>query len=131
MPIGRWRSSHNLAAIAEPCGDAPGERRLHFPLDAKIYQIERQDICTGLRGANVRVEQRLDGRWRCALAERYLRVKECAQRPKVSACQSRPKTKAHIKPAQAERWNKNFDLKKGAENLASGARVRGQTRGLL
>ena len=29
--------------------------------ETKIYQIARQDICTGLRGADVRVEQRRDG----------------------------------------------------------------------
>ena len=32
-----------------------------FPLDAQIYQIARQDVCTGLRGAFVRVEKRRDG----------------------------------------------------------------------
>jgi hypothetical protein len=29
--------------------------------NGKIYQIERKDICTGLRRASVRVESRLDG----------------------------------------------------------------------
>ena len=55
-----------------------------LPLDGKFYQIERQDDrARGLRGANVRVEQRLDGSLAVRYGERYLPVERVrCSRPK-------------------------------------------------
>jgi hypothetical protein len=81
--------------------------------DGKLYQIERRAVTTGLRGANVRVEKRLDGSIAVRFGERYLPVKECAaaEKPKVSSA-----VKA-AKPSGGGRrgsdWNRDFDLKKG------------------
>src|SRR5436305_7755278 len=44
--------------------------------DGKLYQIERQAVTTGLRRANVRVEQRLDRTLAARFGERYVAVKE-------------------------------------------------------
>jgi transposase len=83
------------------------------PLDAELYQIERQAVVIGLRKANVRVEKRLDGSIAVRFGERYL---------PVSPCTAAAKTKAPVNPATPRRppnrqhgseWGKNFDLKKG------------------
>jgi transposase len=82
--------------------------------DGKLYQIDRQAVMTGLRGANVRVEKRLDGTLAVRHGERYLPVEECAVADKSKA------PTAVNKPAKNPRrsrrgsdWNQNFDLKKG------------------
>jgi hypothetical protein len=81
--------------------------------DGKLYQIQRPAVVTSLRGAQVRVEKRLDGSLAVRHGERYLPAKECAPAEKQKA-------KAPAKPAQRRRasrrgsdWDKHFDLKKG------------------
>jgi hypothetical protein len=83
-------------------------------IDSALYQIERPTIVNRLRGADVRVEKRLDGSLAVRFGERYLTVKPCAVAEKKKA--------PPVKPASARRqpasqhgsdWGKNFDLKKG------------------
>ncbi len=50
--------------------------------DSKLYQIARSDIRTGLRGANVRIESRLDGSMKVRFQQHYLSVSQCAVQPK-------------------------------------------------
>lgn len=103
---------HDLAAILSHVEKRRVNADYTFPLGAKTYRILRQDICTGLRGASLRVEQRRDGSVAACFRGRYLRVERCEQQPKVA-----PPTPAHKKatrrPAQRSTWDQNFDLKKG------------------
>jgi hypothetical protein len=103
---------HDLAAILSHVEKRRVNNDYTFPLDTKIYQIARQDICAGLRGAFVRVEQRRDGSVAARFRDRYLRIAECAQRPKVNSAQP-PQTKPQSQPVKRSEWNKDFDLKKG------------------
>ena len=79
---------HDLAAILSHVEKRRVNADYTFPLDAKTYRILRQDICTGLRGAYVRVEQRRDG----SVAVRFDgRVPEGGEMPAAaqsSACQT-------------------------------------------
>ena len=80
-------------------------------VDGKLYQIEREAIVNGLRGANVRVEKRLDGSLAVRYGERYLPVRECAaDRPKTHHGNQQPPAKPTAR--RGSDWNKNFDLKK-------------------
>ena len=96
--------------------------------DGKLYQIERQAIVAGLRGANVRVEQRLDGSLAVRFAERYLAVTLCAaaqKKPEMPPAKKKPRSTGRAQPGSE--WNKNFDLKKSpkiwqAAELGSGRR---------
>jgi hypothetical protein len=93
--------------------------------DGKLYQIERQAVMPGLRRANVRVEQRLDGSLAVRHGERYLPVKECAV---ADPPQPRVPVKATKKRGVQRRgsdWNKDFDLKKGPK-VWQAARQSGQ-----
>jgi len=97
--------------------------------EGKLYQIQREAVTTGLRGAKVRVEKRLDGSLVVRHGERYLPVEKCAaaDRPKAT----RP-VKAAKKKQRASRrgsdWDKNFDLKK-APPLWQAERSSGYRRG--
>jgi transposase InsO family protein len=105
--------SHNLAASLSYVEMRQVRPDYTLRWDGRFYQIERRVVTTGLRGADVRVEQRLDGSMAVRFGERYLPVAECAAAPKA-------KSSSPVKPAKAPRsgrrssdWNKNFDLKKG------------------
>jgi biotin operon repressor len=116
---------HDLAAILSHVERRRVNNDYTFPLDAKIYRIARQDICTGLRGAYIRVEQRRDGSVAARFRDRYLSIEQCDQRPKVTPAKP-AKTHPQSKPVKRSEWNKDFDLKKGPKlwqaAQASGAR---------
>ena len=80
--------------------------------DGKLYQIERQAIVSGLRGANVRVEQRLDGSLAVRYGERYLPVEECAAAEQAESRSPVKAAKTRRAGGRGSDWNKNFDLKK-------------------
>jgi hypothetical protein len=115
---------HDLAAILSHVEKRRVNADYTFPLEAKTYRILRQDVCTGLRGAYVRVEQRRDGSVAACFNGRYLRVERCEQQPKVAPL--KPHKKATRRPTQPSTWDQNFDLKKGPKvwqaAQASGAR---------
>ena len=116
---------HDLAAILSHVEQRRVTNDYTFSLGAKIYQIARKDVCTGLRGAFVRVEKRRDGSVAARFRDRYLSITECVQRPKVTSVKP-AKTKGEAKPVRRSEWNKNFDLKKAPKiwqaGQASGAR---------
>lgn len=104
--------SHSLAASLSHVETRQVRSDYTLRWEGRLYQIERAAITTGLRGANVRVEQRLDGAMAVCWGERYLPVKECA-------AADPPKISRTAKPAQRRRagrgrdWNRSFDMKKG------------------
>ncbi len=103
--------SHNLAASLSHVETRQVRNDYTLRWNAKLYQIERQAVTTGLRGANVRVEQRMDGSLAVRHGERYLPIQECAMADKPKA--ARPVKAAKVHPAgRTSDWNKNFNLKK-------------------
>ena len=106
--------SHNLAASLSHVETRQVRNDYTIPLDADLYQIERQAVVTGLRKANVRVEKRLDGSIAVRFGERYLPVSRCLAAAKTKA--PPVKRAAPRSPANRQRgsdWCNNFDLKKG------------------
>ena len=117
--------SHNLAASLSQVEIRQVRNDYTLRFDGTLYQIERQSIVSKLRGADVRVEQRLNGSMAVRHGERYLKVKECdaAEKPRLP-----------VKPVSARRasqrgsdWDKNFDLKK-APKVWQAARASGYQR---
>ncbi|MGB6259680.1 MAG: ISNCY family transposase [Candidatus Sulfotelmatobacter sp.] len=102
----------DLAAILSHVESRRVNNDYTIQLDAKIYQIARQDIRTGLRGAVLRVEKRRDGSVAVRFGDRYLRVSICEQRPKLPAPKAPSPARRAGKPRPASAWCKNFDLKK-------------------
>lgn len=126
----RLEKSHDLAASLSHVEQRQVRPDYTLRWDGSLYQIERRAIVTGLRGAQVRVEQRLDGSLAVRYEERYLPVKECtvAEKPQVVAApkSARPRRAG----GRGSEWNKNFDLKKGPKVWqaleSSGARRSGE-----
>jgi transposase InsO family protein len=105
--------SHDLAASLSHVEMRQVRNDYTLRFEGELYQIERQAITTGLRGANVRMEKRLDGALAVRHGEKYLAVKLCVPaEKKASAPRSAPRTSQRRPPRQGSDWNQDFDLKK-------------------
>ncbi len=111
----RLEKSHNLAASLSHVETRQVRNDYTLRWEGKLYQIERQAIVSGLRGANVRVEERLDGSLAVRHGERYLPVSECIVAEKPQAAGAAKEARAHRTGGRASGWGKDFDLKKGPE----------------
>ncbi len=89
---------HNLAQALSWVETRQVNNDYTIQLAGQLYQIERDAICAGLRGALVRVERRLDGSLAVRFRERYLTVQACAVRPPVE-----PSPKPALKRSSAAR----------------------------
>jgi hypothetical protein len=103
---------HDLAAILSHVESRRVNNDYTIQLDTKTYQIARQDIRTGLRGATVRVEKRRDGSVAVRFRDRYLGISVCEQRPKIAPPKPLRKARPPAQPSKTSPWGKNFDLKK-------------------
>ncbi len=85
-----------------------------IPLNAELYQIERQAVVGGLRKASVRVEKRLDGSIAVRFGDRYLAVSRCTAVRKTAAPPvKRSNPRRPPRDPQGREWGRTFDLKKG------------------
>jgi DNA-binding Lrp family transcriptional regulator len=103
--------AHDLAGILSRVEPRVVTNDYTLRWGGQIYQIERADVGPALRGARVRVEQRLDGslavRWR----DRYLRVSVCPV-PRLSSAPAIAAPKPPRRTYQrGSDWLRNFDLK--------------------
>jgi hypothetical protein len=93
-------------------------------LDGQVYQIERGSICTGLRGATVRIERRLDGGLAMRFREQYLGFAACAvPKPVVIAKQSPDRRSKPPQPSAAIRAVMNGLLQQPAPPLWKAAQI--------
>ncbi len=120
--------AHNLAASLSHVETRQVRNDYTLRWDGKLYQIERQAVTTGLRKADVRIEQRLDGSLAVRHGERYLPVKECAVADKPKAARPAKAAKTHRAGGRGSDWNKNFDLKK-APKIWQAAQASGHRQG--
>jgi hypothetical protein len=124
----RLDKSHNLAASLSHVEMRQVRNDYTLRWAGKLYQIERQAVVSGLRGANVRVEERLHGSLAVRYGERYLPVKECAVADQQKARRSAKPARARRAGRRGSDWNKNFDLKK-APKVWQAAQASGHKRG--
>src|SRR5690349_13811149 len=103
--------SHNLAASLSYVETRQVRPDYTLRWDGRLFQIERRGIATGLRGANVRVEKRLDGSLAVRYGERYLPVTECVvpEKQKPNPAANTARTRRHRRGSD---WDQHFDLKK-------------------
>ena len=120
--------SHNLAASLSHVETRQVRNDYTLRWDGKFYQIERQAVVSGLRGANVRVEKRLNGSLAVRYGERYLPVKECAVADQPKVPPPAKTAKAHRTGGQGSNWKKNFDLQK-APKIWQASQASGHKRG--
>jgi len=112
-PLGK---EHDLAAILSHVEQRQVTNDYTIRWDGKFYQIDRRDVRTGMRKANVRVEQRLDGTLAVRFQEQYVRVRRCTQPvPELQppkAAEARPAKQAG-KAKRKPDWMDNFSLRSG------------------
>jgi transposase len=102
---------HSLAASLSYVETRRVSKDYTIRFDNKIWQIARSDIRAGLRGADVRVEVRLDSSLAVRSGQRYLTVTECQPRPKVpSPKAATPAKRKPAAPRAKSQWMKNFRL---------------------
>ena len=119
---------HDLAAILSHVETRHVANDYTMQFESQLYQIDRKDICAGLRGATVRVEKRLDGSLAVRFRDRYLAISACqARTPRVESSKAReiPAGTRERKPSD---WNKNFDLK-NAPKIWQAAQASGNRSG--
>jgi hypothetical protein len=106
--------THNLAASLSHVETRQVRNDYTFRWEGELYQIERASVTSGMRGANVRVEKRLDGSMAVRYGERYLKTALCpAPAKKTDAGKDRARRRPLAsKPRPKSDWNRNFDLKK-------------------
>lgn len=109
----RLDKSGNLAASLSHVETRQVRNDYTLRWGGKLYQIQRQAITAGLRRADVRVEQRLDGSLAVRHGQRYLPVKECAAADKPKATRMKKTAAAPQAARRSSGWNRNFDLNKG------------------
>ena len=112
----RLEKTHNLAASLSHVETRQVRNDYTLRWNGALYQIGRKAIVHRLRGAQVRVEQRLDGSIAVRHGERYLPIEACdTSVPKVAVKTKPVKTKPAKSRARLPRsehhWNKDFDLK--------------------
>jgi Integrase core domain len=124
----RLDKNHHLAASLSHVEMRQVRRDYSLRWDGKLYRIERQAVTTGLRGADVRVEKRLDGSLAVRYREQYLPVKECAAADKLKTTRPAKAAKTLRSGGRGSDWNQNFDLKK-APKIWQAAQGSGHRRG--
>jgi transposase len=127
-PLGK---EHSLAASLSYVEPRQVSNGYTIQVDNQTYQIARSDIRAGLRGADVRVEIRLDGSMAVRFGKRYVTVTACQPRPKVpkpKVTAGRPRKPAA--PRTKSQWMKNFHLTSPEKTALSVIAASPQVRGL-
>ncbi|MBK5293986.1 MAG: hypothetical protein JJE04_20210 [Acidobacteriia bacterium] len=102
---------HDAAAILSHVEQRQVSNGYTVQYQGKLYQIDRGDIRTGMRGAKLRVERRLDGTIAMQFSGRYLRVQECDQsKPAATVAASSTPAKPRKGPNAGgkSRWMDRF-----------------------
>jgi transposase len=107
-PLGK---EHSLAASLSYVETRQVSTGYTIQFDNQTYQIARSDVRAGMRGADVRIEIRLDASMAVRFGQRYLNVTPCEARPKVlkpKATAGRARKSAAPRPKS--KWMENFHL---------------------
>ena len=105
MPNRPLEQTHNLDASLSLVETRQVANDYTIRFDREIYQIARESVRAGLRGAHVRIETRLDGSLAVRSKNRYLAIRECAPaalKPQVPIAKP-PRPSKSGRPADAYR----------------------------
>ena len=106
-PLG---AEHDLAAILSHVEERVVANNYTIRYHAQIYQIARADIRPGLRGATVRVEERLDQTMWVRFRDRYLEVGRCEPVPQRTRSASARAISTPGRGTPGSPWMKDFHL---------------------
>lgn len=92
-------TEHNVTAALSHVEHRQVNNDYTVQLYGRFYQIQREGICPGLRGAMVRIEQRLDGTLAIRFRDRYLAATSCGRVRPTPKPTPRPTPQPSSKPA--------------------------------
>jgi hypothetical protein len=122
---------HSLAASLSYVETRQVSNDYTIQVDRQTWQIARDGIRAGLRGADVRVEIRLDGSMAVRFRESYLAVSECQPRPKMPSPKATAgRTRKTTSPRAKSRWMENFHLTSPEKTALSVNTLSSQVRGV-
>jgi hypothetical protein len=127
-PLGKQHCLAASLSYVESRQVSPGYT---IQVDKRTYKIARSDVRSGLRGADVRVEMRLDESMAVRFGERYLTVTDCPAPLKVSnpkKASRRPRKPAGPRPKST--WMNNFHLTSPQKTALAGIEEPTQLHGL-
>ena len=106
-------AGHNLAGAWSHVETRQIRNDYTLRFNSVVYRVNRESIVSGLRGATVRVEKRLDGSLAVRYQERYLPCELCGPNAVEPApVKAKPIPPARKSAAARSNWNEKFDLKK-------------------
>ncbi len=100
-------ATHSLPASLSYVETRQVANNYTLQFDNQTWQIARADIRAGLRGAQVRVEVRLDGSLMVRFRRHYLAITACPASPKAPVA---PKARKVSAPRPKSQWMRNFYL---------------------
>jgi transposase len=121
-PLG---SEHDLAASLSQVTTRQVDNDYTIRLDGKVYRLVMDAVPAGLRGAVVRVEQRLDGRLMVRFRDRYWPVAACQKPTKAIAPRQAKPGRAHkpTRPSEGMRSSMNKLLQKPSLQVWQAAEI--------
>jgi len=127
-PLGK---EHSLAASLSYVETRQVSSGYTIQVDKQTYKIARSDIRAGLRGADVRVEIRLDASMAVRFGKRYVTVTACQPRPKVPKPKAATgRTRKTAGPRAKSTWMQNFRLTSPEKAALSVIEASSQVRGI-
>jgi transposase len=127
-PLGK---EHSLAASLSYVESRQVSNDYTIQVDRQTWQIARDGIRAGLRGAEVRIEIRLDGSMAVRFRESYLTVSQCQPRPKVlSPRVAAGGARKPAAPRAKSKWMQNFHLTSPEKTALSVSAVSPPVRGI-
>lgn len=102
-------ASHDLAASLSRVEARQLANDYTFRFQGRLYQIAAPQVRTGLRGAVLRVEMRLDGSLAVRFQKQYLVFQQCQPQPKVVAPVPAPDRRRKTPPAPSPAWRQGQD----------------------
>lgn len=103
---------HDLAAILSHVESRVVADDYTLRFGAVRYQILKEQVRPGLRGARVRLEKRLDGKMMVRFRERYLTVKRCEATVEQTVPRPRVRIEKPPAPPRPHNWMEGFDLQR-------------------
>lgn len=101
---------HDLASILSHVETRTVSQDYTLQVGRVRYQIARSSVVAGLRGAAVRVEQRLDGSTAVRFRQQYVAVSVCQQRPPKPPQPTRIQTPETRTGGRQHDWMNGFNL---------------------
>ncbi|MGH9374730.1 MAG: hypothetical protein ACRD1J_01020 [Terriglobia bacterium] len=106
----RLGREHDLEAILSHVESRVVANDYTLRFQGQSYQVARSSVRAGLRGAKVRVEQRLDGTLAVRLRDRYLTTARCEVTTEALPVPRPVPAKTPAKAKAPSRWMERFDL---------------------